>query len=68
PRFDAGTDNGQEHAFEEPAPAGYPEHRFEASDTQEFRLEAPEPNEPDTETSTNAAPRTLAERLRARDA
>jgi hypothetical protein len=57
-RFEGGADNVQEHRFEAPT----------AAVTQEFRLEAPEPNEPDTETSTNAAPRTLAERLRARDA
>jgi hypothetical protein len=62
-RFAAEADNGQQHRCEPPA----------APELEEFRFEAPDPNGTDTDpktgtsTDTNAAPRTLAERLRARD-
>jgi hypothetical protein len=54
---DVPADSCQEYRFEAPEPG----------DTEEVRFEAPEPGEPAPE-PTNAEPRTLAERLRARDA
>jgi len=57
-RFEPGPDHVQEYRFEDPAPT---------AETEELRLEPPAPNQT-TPDSANGGPRTLAERLRARNA